>query len=80
MLLVLLLVLLVHRLRADPAQPGALTDWLDSVVLAALVFTRHGAEGRRLVDVSENALYWRFVWLAWLPIYCLIYWLPRWVR
>jgi cytochrome c oxidase subunit III len=55
------------------------TDWGDTVVLTALMFTRHGIEGRRFVDVSENALYWRFVWLAWLPIYLLIYWLPRWV-
>ena len=56
-----------------------LTDWIDTLVLAALMFTRHGPTGRRFVDVSENALYWRFVWLAWLPIYLLLYWVPRWV-
>ena len=55
------------------------TDWFDTVVITGLMFTRHGMEGRRFVDVSENAIYWRFVWLAWLPIYLLIYWLPRWV-
>lgn len=55
------------------------TDWGDTVVLAGLMFTEHGMEGRRFVDVSENAIYWRFVWLAWLPIYLLLYWLPRWV-
>jgi heme/copper-type cytochrome/quinol oxidase subunit 3 len=55
-----------------------LTDWYDTLVLTALVHTRHGVEGRRFVDVSENALYWRFVWLSWLPIYLMIYWLPRW--
>ena len=55
-----------------------LTDWADTVVLNALMFTRHGTEGRRFVDVSENSLYWRFVWLTWLPIYTLIYWVPRW--
>lgn len=54
-----------------------LTDWGDTVVLAALMHTRHGIAGRRFVDVSENALYWRFVWLAWLPIYFLLYWLAR---
>jgi heme/copper-type cytochrome/quinol oxidase subunit 3 len=54
-----------------------LTDWGDTVVLTALMHTRHGIEGRRFVDVSENAMYWRFVWLAWLPIWFLIYWLPR---
>ena len=55
------------------------TDWADTLVLAALMHGRHGMEGRRFVDVSENCLYWRFVWLAWLPIYLRIYWLPRWV-
>jgi len=54
-----------------------LTDWIDTLVLAALMFTTHGTEGRRMVDCSENAVYWRFVWLLWLPIYVLIYWLPR---
>lgn len=54
-----------------------LTDWGDTVVLGGLMHTRHGIEARRFIDVSENSLYWRFVWLAWLPIYFLIYWLPR---
>jgi cytochrome c oxidase subunit III len=53
------------------------TDWIDTVVLWRLMNTPHGEEPRRLVDVDENALYWRFVWLTWLPIYALIYWLPR---
>ena len=56
-----------------------LTDWMDTAVLAALMFTKHGMEARRFVDVAENAMYWRFVWLLWLPIYLMIYWLPRWV-
>jgi heme/copper-type cytochrome/quinol oxidase subunit 3 len=55
-----------------------LTDWGDTLVLAGLMHTKHGIEARRFIDVSENALYWRFVWIAWLPIYVLIYWLPRW--
>ena len=42
------------------------------------MFGNQGESGRRMVDVSENSLYWRFVWLSWLPIYVLIYWLPRW--
>lgn len=53
------------------------TDWVDTVVLAALMRTPHGEEPRRLVDTDENSLYWRFVWLSWLPIYLLIYWVPR---
>jgi cytochrome c oxidase subunit III len=54
------------------------TDYVDTIVLTCLMFTRHAAEGRRHVDVAENAMYWRFVWLTWLPIYVLIYWIPRW--
>jgi cytochrome c oxidase subunit 3 len=53
------------------------TDWGDTIVLGALVQTPHGEAPRRLVDTDENALYWRFVWLIWLPIYVLIYWVPR---
>ena len=56
-----------------------LTDWAESVVLTALIFTRHGKEPRRFVDVSEDALYWRFVWITWLPIFALIYLVPRFV-
>jgi len=54
-----------------------LTDWAESVVLTALMFTGHGHEPRRFVDVSEDALYWRFVWATWLPIFVLIYLVPR---
>jgi cytochrome c oxidase subunit III len=53
-----------------------LTDFLDSVVLAALLHT-HPAEGKRFVDVSENSVYWYFVVLAWLPIYATVYLVPR---
>lgn len=56
-----------------------LTDWAESVVLTALMITEHGKEPRRFVDVSEDALYWRFVWITWLPIFALIYLVPRWV-
>jgi len=54
-----------------------LTDWADTLVLAALMFTDHGSEGRRFVDVSENGLYWHFVVLSWIPLYVVIYWVPR---
>jgi heme/copper-type cytochrome/quinol oxidase subunit 3 len=54
-----------------------LTDWIDTIVLWALMRTPLGYEGRRLVDTDENALYWRYVWLLWLPIYVMIYWVPR---
>lgn len=57
-----------------------LTDWVDTLVLTALMHTEHGKRGRRFVDTAENSTYWRFVWLIWLPIYVLIYWLPRMVH
>ena len=54
-----------------------LTDFGDTLVLTVLMFTRH-ARGKRFSDVSDNAFYWYFVVASWLPIYALIYWLPRW--
>jgi len=53
-----------------------LTDTYDTVVLEVLLFTGP-MEGQRFVDVSENALYWYFVVLSWLPIYAVIYVVPR---
>lgn len=64
-------LLLLHTLHIA-------TDWVDTLVLAALLQTEHGTDPRKLVDTSENALYWRFIWISWLPIYAMIYWLPRW--
>lgn len=52
------------------------TDTVDTAVLAVLLFTGP-FEGKRFVDVSENALYWYFVVLSWFPIYVVIYWAPR---
>jgi heme/copper-type cytochrome/quinol oxidase subunit 3 len=52
------------------------TDGYDTGVLAALLFGGP-MEGQRFVDVSENALYWIFVVLTWLPIYAVVYWAPR---
>lgn len=54
-----------------------LTDWFDTVVLTVLMRTPLAYEGRKLVDTSENSLYWRYVWLLWIPIYLMIYWVPR---
>ena len=55
------------------------TDWADTLVLAFLVQTEQGFEPRKLVDAEENSFYWRFVWISWIPVYVLIYWVPRWV-
>jgi heme/copper-type cytochrome/quinol oxidase subunit 3 len=54
-----------------------LTDLVDTLVLAVLMFTRHGDNPRRFGDVQDNAMYWNFVVAAWLPIYGCLYWLVR---
>jgi cytochrome c oxidase subunit 3 len=54
-----------------------ITDWVDTLVLAALMHTEHGKKGRRFVDTSENALYWHFIAISWVAVYAVIYWVPR---
>jgi heme/copper-type cytochrome/quinol oxidase subunit 3 len=53
-----------------------LTDLGDTAVLGALMFTRHVTE-RRFSDVSDNAFYWYFVVASWVPLYALLYGVPR---
>ena len=53
-----------------------LTDAFDTMVMTAMMY-RHPVEGRRFVDVSENAEYWYFVIVMWLPIYFAVYLYPR---
>lgn len=55
------------------------TDLMDTLVLTALMFTHHGEQPKRMVDVSENCFYWYFVVLVWIPIYLVLYWSPRWL-
>lgn len=52
------------------------TDLGDTLVLTALMFTRHG-KGKRFSDVGDNCFYWYFVIATWLPLYGLIYWASR---
>jgi heme/copper-type cytochrome/quinol oxidase subunit 3 len=52
------------------------TDFLDTAVLAVLMFVGP-IEEKRFIDVEENAAYWYFVVVAWVPIYGVIYWAPR---
>jgi heme/copper-type cytochrome/quinol oxidase subunit 3 len=56
-----------------------ITDGLDTAALGYFVFTEEPPDGERFVDVSDNANYWDFVVVSWLPIYLLIYWAPRWL-
>jgi heme/copper-type cytochrome/quinol oxidase subunit 3 len=53
-----------------------LTDLGDTMVLAVLMFTHHVTE-RRFSDVSDNAFYWYFVVASWVPLYALLYGVPR---
>ncbi|MGY5811736.1 cytochrome c oxidase subunit 3 [Rhizobium sp. LEGMi198b] len=54
-----------------------ITDLIDTLVLACLMFTRHADNPRRFGDVEDNAMYWNFVVVAWIPLYTCIYWVPR---
>ena len=53
-----------------------LTDVGDTIVMTALFFTGHTPHGR-YSDADENAFYWVFVVVGWLPIYVLLYWSNR---
>lgn len=53
-----------------------LTDEADTAVLAALMFAGP-LEESRFVDVSENSLYWYFVIALWVPVYVVLYLVPR---
>jgi heme/copper-type cytochrome/quinol oxidase subunit 3 len=54
-----------------------LTDVIDTLVLTALMFTRHADNLRRYGDVEDNTMYWNFVVVTWLPIYGCLYWVSR---
>jgi heme/copper-type cytochrome/quinol oxidase subunit 3 len=53
-----------------------ITDLGDTVVLSVWLFT-HEIGDEQYSDVVDNAGYWSFVVVTWLPIYWLIYWGPR---
>jgi cytochrome c oxidase subunit 3 len=55
------------------------TDVIDTIVLTCLMFTPYGLQGRRFSDVEDNSVYWDFVVASWLPIYVVLYWVPRWL-
>jgi cytochrome c oxidase subunit III len=54
-----------------------ITDWFDTAVLLVLMFRNDLVEGKRFVDVEENAYYWYFVVIAWIPIWFTLYIAPR---
>jgi heme/copper-type cytochrome/quinol oxidase subunit 3 len=52
------------------------TDAVESWVITWLTFRK--LDARRFVDVAEDCDYWYFVVLVWLPLYAVVYLLPRW--
>jgi len=45
----------------------------------ALIFWFGAAEEKHFSDVYDVAFYWQFMIIAWIPLYVLSYWLPRWL-
>jgi cytochrome c oxidase subunit I+III len=52
------------------------TDFVDSSILLALLFIGPLKESH-FVDIADNAMYWYFVVVSWIPIYAVIYVVPR---
>jgi cytochrome c oxidase subunit 3 len=52
------------------------TEAVDNIVMTAMYFTGHVPE-KRFTDADENAMYWVFVVIGWLPLYAMLYWAPR---
>jgi cytochrome c oxidase subunit 3 len=53
-----------------------ITDLLETAVLSLWLYT-HEVGDDQFADVEDNANYWGFVVVAWLPIYAIVYWAPR---
>jgi cytochrome c oxidase subunit 3 len=54
------------------------TDLGDTAVLGLWLFT-HEVGDDQFSDVNDNAGYWDFVIIAWVPVYLLVYWGARWL-
>ena len=52
------------------------TDLGDTAVQAVWLYT-HEVGDDQFADVEDNANYWSFVIVTWLPIYALVYWAAR---
>jgi heme/copper-type cytochrome/quinol oxidase subunit 3 len=48
----------------------------DTLVISAVMFKKR-QDGKRFVDIAENAGYWWFIIATWVPIYAVIYLAPR---
>ena len=45
---------------------------------ALLLFIFAPVEEKHFVDASDNVMYWTFVTTSWVPLYILVYLVPRW--
>lgn len=55
-----------------------ITDLGDTAVITLWFFT-HKPGDSQYSDVCDNAGYWTFVVVSWLPLYAIVYWAPRWL-
>jgi len=53
-----------------------LTDLLETGGLTALAYSER-MEEKFFTDFSDSGFYWYFVVLSWLPLYGMLYWVPR---
>jgi heme/copper-type cytochrome/quinol oxidase subunit 3 len=52
-----------------------LLETLESIVFTVLLFSRN-LEQRDLAGASDNAAYWYFLTLSWVPLYAIVYLYP----
>jgi heme/copper-type cytochrome/quinol oxidase subunit 3 len=43
----------------------------------AIVYALGRAQRKHYVHASENAIYWWFTTLSWVPLYVVVFWAPR---
>ncbi len=55
-----------------------LIDTIESAVMLK-VMHRDEVEQKHFVDANDGAVYWYYVALAWVPLYVIIYLVPRWI-
>lgn len=53
-----------------------ITNVADTLVISAVMFKK-SIDGKRFVDIAENAGYWWFIIGSWIPIYAVVYLAPR---
>jgi heme/copper-type cytochrome/quinol oxidase subunit 3 len=51
---------------------------VENTVLSVYAF-RRVLDGKHRLDLEMNSLYGYFVTFGWLPVYVVLYWVPRWI-